>query len=323
MERLIIEIAEENDAEDIAKLSYQVGKMHDDALPEYFKPTGENEHLRIVMDMLKESKTIIFKAVYEEKICGFLMMDIKERIDTFYARYGIITNFGVDAFSQCQGIGTALVKEAELYAQKVGLKALDADVFAFNTRAMNFFEKKGFIAIDVYMRKFLENKSMVDDVNAVKVLEAEDKDVKDILQIYNQMRKIHELDVLPFFKTKTDEECEQTIKDILQNKSGKNLINFKAVVGNKITGFLFLIIQDNESEGLTYEKKGYVGKVVVDEHYRKMGIGTKLFKTAENYLLKNGIKVLDLDVSAFNQNAFDFYKNLGFVVIDTYMRKVL
>lgn len=323
MEKVIIEIAEENDAENIAKLSYLVGKMHDDALPEYFKPTGEEEHLRIVTDMLKESKTIIFKAVYEEKICGFLMMDITERTDTFYDRYGIITNFGVDASAQYRGIGTALVKEAELYAQKVGLKALDADVFAFNTRAMNFFEKKGFIAIDVYMRKFLENIDMTEDADTIKVLEADVKDVNGILPIYNQMRKIHELDVLPFFKTKTDEECEQTIKDILQNKSGKNLINFKAVVGNKITGFLFLIIKDSKSEGLAYQKKGYIGNVVVDEHYRKMGIGTKLFKTAENYLLKNGIKVLDLDVSAFNQNAFDFYKNLGFEIIDTYMRKVL
>lgn len=323
MERLIIEIAEEKDARDIARLSYQVGKMHDDALPEYFKPTGEKEHLRIVKNMLKESKTVILKAVCEGRICGFLMMDIQERTDTFYAKYGIVTNFGVDTTVQCRGVGAALIKEAEIYAQKIGLKTLDADVFAFNTKAMNFFGKHGFRAINVYMRKFLENKSMVDDVNAVKVLEAEDKDIKDILQICNQMRKIHELDVLPFFKTKTDEECEQTIKDILKNKSGKNLINFKAVVGNKIVGFLFLVIKDSKGQGFTYQKNGYVGNVVVDECYREKGIGAKLFRTAENYLLENGIKVLDLDVSAFNQKAFDFYKNLGFVVIDTYMRKVL
>ena len=41
-------IAAAKDAEDIARLSYQVGKMHDEALPDYFKPTTEEEHLSLI-----------------------------------------------------------------------------------------------------------------------------------------------------------------------------------------------------------------------------------------------------------------------------------
>lgn len=47
-EKIEVSRAVADDEMDIARLSYQVGKMHDDALPDYFCPTSEAEHLEVI-----------------------------------------------------------------------------------------------------------------------------------------------------------------------------------------------------------------------------------------------------------------------------------
>lgn len=40
-----------NDAGDVAWLSFEVGRMHDKALPAYFMPSTGEVHLRIISEM--------------------------------------------------------------------------------------------------------------------------------------------------------------------------------------------------------------------------------------------------------------------------------
>lgn len=158
MSEVKVEIAILNDAEDIARISYQVGKMHDEAVPEYFKPTDESEHLRIVKDMLKSRDNIVFKAIYEGRICGVLFLRIVEKLGqgATYSKYGVITNFGVDENYRKKGIGTALMVKVEEYVKEQGLEALDLSVFVFNSNAIKFYERLGYKALDLNMRKILK-----------------------------------------------------------------------------------------------------------------------------------------------------------------------
>lgn len=67
-------LAEKADASKIAGLSYEVGRLHDMAMPDYFKPTTREEHLRIINEMFTDEEIYIFKAVSEDEFCGFLCL---------------------------------------------------------------------------------------------------------------------------------------------------------------------------------------------------------------------------------------------------------
>ena len=118
-------IAKVADVADIAKLSYEVGRLHDEAMPTYFMPSTLDEHLRIISEMLNSKTEAVFKAVLEGEICGFLCLYVpqKERKGFVYAKTGVILNMGVDEAYRGKGVGTALICEAEngvtlFYTQK-------------------------------------------------------------------------------------------------------------------------------------------------------------------------------------------------------------
>lgn len=151
-------LAEENDAADIARLSYEVGRMHDEAMPAYFMPSTEEEHLRIISAMLKDDTTVIFKAICDEKICGFLCLYVpkKARKGFVYSKTGVLLNMGVDTAYRRQGIGTALIKKAEEYLKEQGIYALELGVYLFNENAYKLYEKLEFITLERQMFKKLK-----------------------------------------------------------------------------------------------------------------------------------------------------------------------
>ena len=131
-------IAAAEDAKDIARLSYQVGKMHDEALPDYFKLTTEEEHLVIVRKMIADDNMFLLKAVYDGKICGFICLFIQEtpRNGYVHSKIGYIYNFGVDEMCRGQGVGSL--------------------VFCYNRRAIGFYERNGYQALEVNLQKVLK-----------------------------------------------------------------------------------------------------------------------------------------------------------------------
>lgn len=154
-----IEIAEavSSDERDIARLSYQVGKMHDDALPDYFCPTSEAEHLEVIQKMMKDAKAIVLKAVYDGKVCGFACLYLQDtpRKGFVHSKIGYIYNFGVDEAYQRRGIGAILLKKAEDYLREKGAETVELNVFLFNQRALAFYKKYGYQALDVNLQKIL------------------------------------------------------------------------------------------------------------------------------------------------------------------------
>ena len=154
-----IEIAEavSSDEWDIARLSYQVGKMHDDALPDYFCPTSEAEHLEVIQKMMKDAKAIVLKAVYDGKVCGFACLYLQDtpRKGFVHSKIGYIYNFGVDEAYQRRGIGAMLLEKAEDFLWEKGAETVELNVFLFNQRALAFYKKYGYQALDVNLQKIL------------------------------------------------------------------------------------------------------------------------------------------------------------------------
>ena len=153
-----IQIATEKDIEDIAELAYQVADLHDKNAPEYFRPVSREEQLQNIKDMFADERVIVFKAAYEEKVCGFLFLEMIHRasVGLVYSKLGNILNLGVDVMYQRKGIGSALIKAAEKYVYEHGGEAVDMIVFAFNKEAIKLYEHLGYKITDVSMRKVLK-----------------------------------------------------------------------------------------------------------------------------------------------------------------------
>lgn len=150
--------AQFRDADDIAKLSYQVGKMHDEALPEYFKKTNLNNHQQIVRELILDEKVEVFKAVKDDKICGFLFLfvPVKPRGGYIHPLTGCVLNLGVDEACRGDGIGTKLMRAAERFLYNKGIYAIDLSVFKFNEKAHRFYEKLGYQELEINMHKVLK-----------------------------------------------------------------------------------------------------------------------------------------------------------------------
>ncbi len=151
-------LAEKADASKIARLSYEVGRVHDMAMPDYFKPTTREEHLRIINEMFTDVEIRIFKAVSEDEIYGFLCLYVpeRERKGFVHSKTGVILNMGVNEACRGQGIGTALIKMAEDYLQQNGIGALELGVYMFNENAYKLYKKLGFVTIERQMFKELK-----------------------------------------------------------------------------------------------------------------------------------------------------------------------
>lgn len=151
-------LAEEQDVADIAELSYEVGRLHDEAMPTYFMPSTMEEHLKIISEMLHSKTEVVFKAIFQEMVCGFLCLYVpqKERKGFVHNKTGIILNMGVDEAYRGKGIGTALIGEAEKYLRQKGISALELGVYMFNESAYELYEKLGFTTIERQMFKRLK-----------------------------------------------------------------------------------------------------------------------------------------------------------------------
>ncbi|MBO5039164.1 MAG: GNAT family N-acetyltransferase [Alphaproteobacteria bacterium] len=150
-------IANIEDAEDIAQIARDVGKMHEEALPEYFLPRELAYDLDMIRKMIEGELSEVFKAVVGGKICGFLTLSVFNRPANLfvYSKYGCIGDIGVDEFYRDRGIGTLLIQTAEDWCRSKGIKAMELGVFAFNENAKRLYEKLEYKELTTYRFKFL------------------------------------------------------------------------------------------------------------------------------------------------------------------------
>lgn len=68
---------------------------------------------------------------------------------------------------------------------------------------------------------------------------------------------------------------------------------------------------------------GFVYDVLVAKPYRRQGVGEQLFKEALNWLKKNKVRQIELNVDARNNAGINFWKKFGFFEYKLRMRKDL
>lgn len=146
MSEVKIEIATINDVPAIAELLYQTAKTREDTYPDYFKPSSVQAQASLVQKAIEGDHSHIFKAVLDNIIIGYLVLNIWDRSKEYfvYSELGYIGSLGVDEKYRHQGIGTKLIHEAESWCKEHNIGAIELDVFAFNGSAEQLYARLGY-----------------------------------------------------------------------------------------------------------------------------------------------------------------------------------
>jgi GNAT superfamily N-acetyltransferase len=126
-------------------------------------------------------------------------------------------------------------------------------------------------------------------------------DLSGILELYKQLNE----NISP------SENCDINKANIIwDNIENNNIKYILAKDNNKIIGSCYICIIPN----LTYNGKSicFIENVIIDEKYRKKGIGKKLMETVVKYAKGNNCYKIVLLSGIKREGAHKFYEKIGF-----------
>ena len=99
---------------------------------------------------------------------------------------------------------------------------------------------------------------------------------------------------------------------------------FVAELQGNIIGFVTVMVLDARPIPILVPRRYVVvDNLVIDEHHRRLGVGSCLMSRAEQWAIENSATAIELSVYRFNQGAVELYTKLGYKDISVKMRKFL
>lgn len=141
-----IRFAQAQDVMGILELLRQVGRVHYEGRKDIFRENAQKYSASQVIALLNSSRTPIFVAVEEEKVLGYGFCQVKQyENETVVCDHTelYIDDLCVDENHRGQHIGTALYNEILRYAKMRGCYNVTLNVWAFNEKALKFYESLG------------------------------------------------------------------------------------------------------------------------------------------------------------------------------------
>ena len=152
-----IRLAKPGDGNAIARLTAEIQKLHNRALPEIFRlPQDGLFPSEKLSALLKNPERIVAVAEENEEVVGHIYGEVIRREESEFRHPETsiyIHQIGVREEYRGRGIGTALINFIEQRARAIGANTVRLDYWAFNERARDFFEARGFSPLQVTMRK--------------------------------------------------------------------------------------------------------------------------------------------------------------------------
>ena len=145
-------------------------------------------------------------------------------------------------------------------------------------------------------------------------------DIGDLLALNKQIGEYH-YQHAPHIFTKPSEAEKEFLINALNDSTRLFLV---ASLEDHVIGFLTATINKNESiPFLSKEPICRISTIVVDQHYRKRGVGHKLILSCDTWAIKLGVREVRLEVMEFNESAKQFYDNLGFKTSSRILTKAI
>lgn len=156
-EQLKIRKATEKDYKAVNSLYYETYNLYYRNIPESYKETPKKILARgTFLNMIEDENARVLVAESDNQVVGTLYATIeKEEDDAVTHGYHRIS---IDEVSVCpdyrsKGIGSLLMKEIENWARENKICDLTTLVYAFNEKAINFYENNGYAPYSVKLNK--------------------------------------------------------------------------------------------------------------------------------------------------------------------------
>lgn len=153
--------------------------------------------------------------------------------------------------------------------------------------------------------------------NEIKIRKAKPKDINTLAELNTKLLKHHsqfEKELYALASSKNRKKAMQ--KNARQRIHSKNSLALIAESGNQIAGYLTASIKQ-KPEYFKTNKVGHIHQLFVKPKFRKQGLGKALFKEAEKFFKKKGVKWLEIEASVKNKLTNKTYKALGMREFET------
>jgi ribosomal protein S18 acetylase RimI-like enzyme len=146
----------------LSRLSRDVQSLHAQHHPTVFRmPESDDFAISFFEERLADPAVTIFIAEENGEELGCILCKLIERPETpftFAVRTLLVDQISVRPEEQGQGIGAALMRQAEVLAAELQVQRILLDSWDFNTKAHKFFESRGFSKFTFRFWKWLSEK---------------------------------------------------------------------------------------------------------------------------------------------------------------------
>ena len=158
----------------------------------------------------------------------------------------------------------------------------------------------------------------------MKIAPAEISDIDQIVKLWNSLVEFHtKLDPVyysPYDDKYSLKDDQKYISDAIKNGEPSVIV---AKEGDSVIGFVVVDFKTEKVLDTKLTQYGEITDVFVDSKYRHHGLATSLINFAEKYIQSKGYKNIKIQVSAFNINAINLYRNLGYIDRQHFMFKAI
>jgi diamine N-acetyltransferase len=155
------------DYEELCAVLEEGDALHREKLPAFFRksPDGQTRAKAYVADLLDDPYTALLVAEEratagaasgEARIHGAVIVILRETPPVpilVPRRFALVENVIVRAGQRGRGIGQALMKAAEAWAQSMDAETVELTVYLFNKAAIRFYEELGYTGLNQRMIK--------------------------------------------------------------------------------------------------------------------------------------------------------------------------
>jgi ribosomal protein S18 acetylase RimI-like enzyme len=153
-------------------------------------------------------------------------------------------------------------------------------------------------------------------MHSFHVVRGDIHDLDRIKPLWEELNLIHSKSS-PYFRERYEGVTWDKRKADLIKKSGE--INLDYVIDKNTDAIIGYCISSIERDDPT---NGEIDSILIDDRYRKSGLGKQLMENAIQWLDGKGVKVKRLMVSVGNEKVLDFYKQFDFYPLHIILQKL-
>ena len=141
----------------------------------------------------------------------------------------------------------------------------------------------------------------------VEIRHALETDYEAVMKIMSQVQDMHVEWRPDIYKHNENLISQDVFEKIIENDTF-----YVAVCEDSVVGILEITYRHIESASHVTRDVIFVDTMAIDENYRRLGIGHKMFDFLKQMKVEKNLDGIELQVNARNSVAYEMYKKCGF-----------